>query len=61
MGLSDITFKQVANAVHKLNSRPRKCLGFKTPYEAFEQATGIDVRNLTGYALIILNPGNDNP
>jgi len=27
-------------------------LGFKTPYEAFQKATGIDVRNLQGYALI---------
>ncbi len=52
MELSDIAFKQVANAVHKLNSRPRKCLGYETPYEAFESATGIDMRNLTGYALI---------
>jgi IS30 family transposase len=25
--------KQVFEAVDKLNSRPRKCLGFKTPYE----------------------------
>jgi len=52
MELSDVVFKQVALAVDKLNSRPRKCLGYKTPYEAFESATGIDVRNLTGYALI---------
>jgi len=52
MRLSDIAFKQVANAVHKLNSRPRKCLGFRTPYEAFQHATGVDVRNLMGYALI---------
>jgi len=27
-------------------------LGFKTPYEAFQKAAGIDVRNLLGYALI---------
>jgi len=38
--------------VDKLNSRPRKCLGFKTPYEAFKEATGLDVKNLLGYALI---------
>jgi len=32
MELIDVTKKQVLEAVHKLNSRPRKCLGFKTPY-----------------------------
>ena len=36
----------------KLNSRPRKCLGFRTPYEVFEELTGVDVRKLMGYALI---------
>jgi IS30 family transposase len=44
--------KQVFEAVDNLNSRPRKCLGFKTPYEAFEELTGVNVRNLMGYALI---------
>jgi IS30 family transposase len=38
--------------VNKLNSRPRKCLGFKTPYEAFEELTGVDIKNLLGYALM---------
>jgi IS30 family transposase len=52
MELLDITAQAVFKAVHKLNSRPRKCLGFKTPYEAFKQATGIDVENLMGYALM---------
>ena len=31
MELVDVASKQVREAVHKLNSRPRKCLGFKTP------------------------------
>ena len=44
--------KQVFEAVDKLNSRPRKCLGFKTPYEVFEELTGVDVNRLMGYALI---------
>jgi len=53
MELVDVTIKQVFRAVAKLNSRPKKCLGFKTPYEAFEELTGIDVQNLLGYALMI--------
>lgn len=52
MELIDISVTQVIQAVHKLNSRPRKCLGFKTPYEAFKEATGLNVENLMGYALI---------
>ena len=52
MDLIDVTTKQVFDAVHKLNSRPRKCLGFKTPYEAFEEMTGITEKNLTGYVLM---------
>ncbi len=52
MELLDVTTKQVLEAVHKLNSRPRKCLGFKTPYEMFKELTGIDMKNLMGYALI---------
>ncbi len=52
MELIDVTTKEVVNAVHKLNNRPRKCLGFKTPYEAFEKATGVNVKDLMGYALI---------
>jgi len=51
MNLVDVTFRMVMEAVDKLNSRPRKCLGFKTPYEVFEEATGLDMKNLPGYAL----------
>jgi transposase, IS30 family len=32
MELIDVTCDEVFAAVHKLNSRPRKCLGYKTPY-----------------------------
>ncbi|MCK5809807.1 MAG: IS30 family transposase [Cocleimonas sp.] len=39
MALIDITVKQVFNAVDKLNSRPRKCLNYKTPYEVFALMT----------------------
>ena len=52
MELLDITVQQVISAVDKLNSRPRKCLNFKTPYEVFEELTGLDVRKIMGYALI---------
>lgn len=52
MELMDVTLKQVLKAVDKLNSRPRKCLGYKTPYEVFEKLTGIDVRKIWGYAFI---------
>lgn len=52
MELIDITVQQVVNAVDKLNSRPRKCLKFQTPYEVFEKLTGVDVRKIMGYALI---------
>ncbi len=52
MGLLDVTAQQVLDAVHKLNSRPRKCLEFRTPYEVFRELSGIDVEKLVGYALI---------
>jgi len=52
MELVDVTMAQVTKAVDILNSRPRKCLKFKTPYEAFEKLTGVDVRKLMGYALM---------
>ena len=52
MELANVTLKQVLEAVNKLNNRPRKCLNFKTPYEVFENLTGVDVKKLTGYALI---------
>jgi len=35
MELTDITEAQVLAAVEKLNHRPRKVLGFRTPYEVF--------------------------
>jgi IS30 family transposase len=52
MELIDVTKKQVFDAIHKLNSRPRKCLGYRTPYEVFEELTGINQETLTGYALM---------
>jgi len=52
MELVNVAMKQVFEAVDKLNSRPRKCLGFKTPYEVFEELTGVNIRNIMGYELI---------
>ena len=46
MRLVDIAYEEVRIAVHKLNSRPRKCLGFKTPYEVFYENTGVDASKL---------------
>jgi len=46
MALVDIAYEEVRIAVHKLNSRPRKCLGFKTPYEVFYENTGVDASKL---------------
>ena len=52
MELIDVENGTVIDAVHKLNDRPRKCLNFKTPYEVFEELTGINVKQSWGYALL---------
>jgi len=41
-----MTTESVLDAVDRLNSRPRKCLGFKTPYEVFYELSGLDDRML---------------
>lgn len=46
MELHNIAFQSVIEATDKLNSRPRKCLGWKTPYEVFEDLSGINARIL---------------
>jgi len=46
MELVDIAIEEVLKGIDKLNSRPRKCLGFKTPYEVFSELTGLDGRML---------------
>jgi IS30 family transposase len=51
MALDGISENEVIIAVDKLNSRPRKCLKFKTPYEVFEHLTGINLRKSVGVAL----------
>ena len=42
MKLTDVRFNEVKIAVHKLNTRPRKYLGFKTPNQVFFEHAGID-------------------
>ena len=41
MELTDITEEQVQEAVERINHRPRKVLGFRTPHEVF---FGVEVR-----------------
>ena len=33
--LAEVTEQEIAHAEQRLNNRPRKCLGFKTPHEVF--------------------------
>lgn len=42
MEFVDVARIEVIEAVHRLNSRPRKCLDYATPYEAFMELTGLD-------------------
>lgn len=52
MELDRLSDREVIIAVDKLNSRPRKCLGYQTPYEVFQKLTGVDARKVMGYALM---------
>lgn len=45
--LTNIAKQSVLDAVDRLNNRPRKCLGYRTPYEAFFELSGLDARMLT--------------
>ena len=42
MPLHQVTEKELFNATDLMNNRPRKCLGYKTPWEVFSHALGID-------------------
>ncbi len=51
----NVALKQIVEAVEavdKLNSRLRRCLGFKIPYEVFEELTVVKIGNLRVYALM---------
>ena len=42
MKSTDVRLNEVKIAVHKLDTRPRKCLRFKTPDKVFFEHTDID-------------------
>ena len=42
MPLHKVTEKELFKATDLMNNRPRKCLGYKTPWEIFSHAMGID-------------------
>jgi len=44
MELNNVAVNKVVEAIDKLNSRPRKCLNWKTPYEVFYELSGFDAR-----------------
>jgi len=52
MQLLEVTTKEVLEAVHRLNNRPKKCLGFKTPYEVFQENTGVKIKSVVEIALM---------
>ncbi len=52
MRLDKLSEKEVLSAVNEMNHRPRKCLGFKTPWEVFAELTQIDTNFKTNVALM---------
>jgi IS30 family transposase len=48
----DVTIKQVLEAGHTLNNRPRKCLGVKTPSEVLCELSDMNPEKMVVYALI---------
>ncbi len=42
MPLHKVTEKELFKATDLMNNRPRKCLGYKTPWEVFSRTMGID-------------------
>ena len=49
--LRSVTEQEIQQVRNRLNHRPRKCLGFKTPAERFQQLSGINYNLATGVAL----------
>ena len=41
----DVSQKELTRVQNKLNYRPRKCLGFKTPKEVIDEETGVALAN----------------
>ena len=52
MPLNKVSKEEVAAAVEAMNHRPRKCLGFQTPWEVFTQLTQPNRTGLTSGALM---------
>ncbi len=52
MKLDKVTEEEVLSAVNEMNHRPRKCLGFKTPWEVFAELTQFDTNFKTNVALM---------
>ncbi|MBA5248402.1 MAG: IS30 family transposase, partial [Gammaproteobacteria bacterium] len=42
MALDDVSEKEAFRVTDLMNNRPRKCLGWKTPFEVFAEMTGED-------------------
>jgi len=52
MQLLEVSTKEILEAVHRLNNQPKKRLGFKTPYEVFQENTGIQIKSVIEIALM---------
>jgi IS30 family transposase len=52
MPLDEVTESEVLTATNAMNDRPRKCLGYKTPWEAFIELTQAHVTKNTSGALM---------
>lgn len=48
INLKKITEKELQNAILMLNNRPRKCLGYKTPYEVFHDLDILPLKSIIG-------------
>ncbi len=52
MPLDKVSMKAVTAAVESMNNRPRKCLGFQTPWEVFTQLTQANLQSQLSGALM---------
>ncbi len=51
MSFRNLPKERITKIMDRLNNRPRKCLGFDTPAEVFQQLSGINYNLATGVAL----------
>ena len=52
MPLDQVTQEEVLTATEAMNHRPRKCLGFKTPWEVFAEMTRENIKSFHSGALM---------